>query len=91
MNVYISFTAYKTSNNADIFDAIVNEALIEWEGETYVIKSTTLRKAEGPVISNDIVAKHIFMELQNHFVEDTSKNKVESDSSSEKRQTNKSN
>lgn len=81
----ISFTAYKTSNNADIFDAIVNEALIEWEGETYVIKSTTV-KAEGPVISNDIVAKHIFMELQNHFVEDTSKNKVESDSSSEDKQ-----
>ncbi|MDN6611897.1 MAG: phage tail protein [Staphylococcus equorum] len=81
----ISFTAYKTSNNADIFDAIVNEALVEWEDETYVIKSTSL-KADGATITNDVIAKHIFMELQNHFVEDTSKNKVESDSSSEDKQ-----
>ncbi|PTI80739.1 peptidase, partial [Staphylococcus xylosus] len=28
----ISFTLYKTSNNADIFDAVVNEAFIEWQG-----------------------------------------------------------
>lgn len=81
----VSFTAYKTSNNADIFDAIVNEALVEWEDETYVIKSTSL-KADGATITNDVIAKHIFMELQNHFVEDESKNKVESDTSSEDKQ-----
>ncbi|MDK9870680.1 MAG: phage tail protein [Staphylococcus equorum] len=81
----ISFTAYKTSNNADIFDAIVNESLVEWEDESYVIKSTSL-KADGTTITNDVIAKHIFMELQNHFVEDESKNKIESDSSSEDKQ-----
>lgn len=81
----VSFTAYKTSNNADVFDAIVNEALVEWEDETYVIKSTSL-KADGATITNEVIAKHIFMELQNHFIEDESKNKVESDSSSEDKQ-----
>ncbi|MDN6721577.1 MAG: phage tail protein, partial [Staphylococcus equorum] len=41
---------------------------------------------DGTTITNDVIAKHIFMELQNHFVEDESKNKIESDSSSEDKQ-----
>ncbi|EHJ08444.1 prophage endopeptidase tail family protein [Staphylococcus simiae] len=64
----ISFTVYKTTQNYDIFDNLLNEMIVEWQGQEYVIKSTSL-KYDGVLITNEIVAKHIFMELQNHFIE----------------------
>jgi hypothetical protein len=64
----ISFTIYKSNTNADIFEMILNEMLIVWKGQTYVIKSTSV-KYDGAVVSNDIVAKHIFMEFQNHYIQ----------------------
>ncbi|RIO84314.1 peptidase, partial [Staphylococcus gallinarum] len=39
----ISFTIYKTSNNADIFDNVLNEMLLEWKGQMYVLKSTSIQ------------------------------------------------
>ncbi|MCJ0924005.1 phage tail protein [Mammaliicoccus sciuri] len=64
----ISFTAYKTTNNADIFDAIVNETIIEYEGQDYIVKNTEV-KSDNSKIMIDVVAKHIYMEFQNHYVE----------------------
>mgnify|MGYP002656307182 CR=1 FL=1 len=64
----VTFTIYKTNANADIFDSIVNEMLILWKGQQYVVKSTSI-KHDGLRISNDVTAKHIFMEFQNHYIE----------------------
>ena len=64
----ISFTIYKSNANADIFETILNEMLIMWKGQTYVIKSTSI-KYDGAVVSNDVTAKHIFMEFQNHYIQ----------------------
>lgn len=63
----ITLTAYKTTRNEDIFDNLLNEAILEWQGQDYVIKSTSL-KYTGSNTINDIVAKHIFMEFQDHYV-----------------------
>lgn len=64
----ISFTIYKSNTNADIFETILNEMLIMWKGQEYVIKSTSV-KYDGAVASNDVTAKHIFMEFQNHYIQ----------------------
>ncbi|MFQ3889875.1 prophage endopeptidase tail family protein [Staphylococcus shinii] len=64
----ISFTILKTSQNAHVFDNILNEMLLVWKGQEYVIKSTSI-KYEGLKLTNEVVAKHIFMEFQNHYIE----------------------
>lgn len=64
----IGFTIYKTSLNADIFDTLLNEMLIVWKGQEYVIKSTSI-KYDGAIVTNEINAKHIFMEFQNHYIQ----------------------
>ena len=64
----VTFTIYKTNANADIFDSIVNEMLILWKGQQYVIKSTSINH-DGSVVFNEVTAKHIFMEFQNHYIE----------------------
>lgn len=64
----ISFTIYKTNQNSDIFDNLLNEMLLMWKGQCYVIKSTSI-KYDGLVVTNEIVAKHIFMEFQNHYIQ----------------------
>ena len=69
----VTFTIYKTSENADIFDSIVNEMLILWKGQQYVIKSTSINH-DGLVVFNQVTAKHIFMEFQNHYIEKDLKN-----------------
>ena len=46
----ISFTIYKSNTNADIFETILNEMLIVWKGQTYVIKSISL-KYDGAAVS----------------------------------------
>lgn len=63
----ISFTIYKTTSNADIFDALLNEMVILWQGQEYIIKSTAI-KYDGAMVTNEITAKHIFMEFQNHYI-----------------------
>lgn len=64
----ISFTIYKTSMNADIFDTILNEMILVWKNQEYVIKSTSI-KYDGVLVTNEIMAKHIFMEFQNHYIQ----------------------
>lgn len=63
----ISLTVYKTTRNEDIFDNLLNEAILEWKGQDYVIKSTSIQY-NGANIINEIEAKHIFMEFQDHYV-----------------------
>ncbi|WP_436938643.1 prophage endopeptidase tail family protein [Staphylococcus xylosus] len=64
----IDFTIYKTYLNSDLFDALLNEMLVVWKGQEYVVKSTSI-KYDGAVVSNDVTAKHIFMEFQNHYIQ----------------------
>lgn len=64
----IEFTVYKTSMNRDLFDFLLNEMLLEWEGQNYVVKSTSI-KYDGLNVMNEITAKHIFMEFQNHYIQ----------------------
>ena len=64
----ISFTAYKVSGREDIFDMLTNEQYIIYDGQYYVIKSSSI-KYDAQVVTNEIIAKHIFMEFQNHYVD----------------------
>lgn len=79
----IAFTIYKTSTNADLFDNLLNEMLLEWKGQEYVIKSTSI-KYDGAIVSNEITAKHIFMEFQNHYIQkDLENEEMNSDETTE--------
>lgn len=64
----ISFTAYKASGREDIFDMLTNENYIIYEGQYFVIKSSSI-KYDSQVVTNDLICKHIFMEFQNHFID----------------------
>lgn len=64
----ISFTAYKTNKTGDIFDSIVNEMIVVYEGQQYVIKSTEINY-NGSVVSVTVTAKHIFMDFMNHYIQ----------------------
>lgn len=64
----IEFTIYKTSANQDLFESLLNEMLLEWKGQNYVVKSTSI-KYDGINVMNEVVAKHIFMEFQNHYIQ----------------------
>ena len=63
----ISFTAYKTNVNADVFNMLQNEAIISWKGQKYVIKQTQI-KSDNTTLTVEVTAKHIFMEFQNHYI-----------------------
>src|SRR5699024_8491112 len=62
----ISFTAYKTNVNADVFNMLQNEAIVSWKGQKYVIKQTQI-KSDNTMLTVEVTAKHIFMEFQNHY------------------------
>lgn len=64
----ITFNAYKTPGHKDIFDMLTNENYIIYEGQYYVIKTSTI-KYDEQVITNEIKAHHIFMEFQNHYID----------------------
>lgn len=64
----ISFTIDKTNVNSHVFNMLKNEARLLWEGQEYVIKSTNL-KSDNIMLSNEIVAKHIFMDFQDHYID----------------------
>ncbi|MDN5811360.1 MAG: hypothetical protein L0H21_07500, partial [Tetragenococcus koreensis] len=55
----IAFTIFKTSQNEDIFENLLNEMIIQWQGQDYVVKSTSI-KYDGLIVSNEVEAKHIF-------------------------------
>lgn len=79
----ISFTIFKSTENADIFDTIANEMLLLWKGQYYVIKSTK-PIYDGVVLRNEIEAKHIFMNFQHHFVYKDLENERLNDEENEK-------
>lgn len=64
----ISFTAYKTVNRSDIFNMLTNENIIIYDNQQFVIKSSVI-KYDSQVVTNEIVAKHIFMELNNIYID----------------------
>ena len=63
----ISFTAYRTNVNAEVFDMITNEAYVVYKGQYYVIKQTAI-KSDSVDLIVEVVAKHLFMELSNHYI-----------------------
>lgn len=63
----VSFTAYKTNVNADIFNMLQNEAIVLWKGQKYIIKQTQI-KSGNIMLTVEVTAKHIFMEFQNHYI-----------------------
>ena len=64
----ISLTIYKTSYSADVFNLFQNDNILLWEGQEYIIKSTSV-KYDGMQVSSDIQAEHIMFEFQNHYLE----------------------
>ncbi len=64
----LTFTIYKTNSNEDIFNNVKNEMYILYQGQYFVIKTTSI-KYDGVLVSNDVTAKHIFMEFQNHYID----------------------
>lgn len=77
----IAFTIFKTSQNEDIFENLLNEMIIQWQGQDYVVKSTSI-KYDGLIVSNEVEAKHIFMEFQGHNIK---KEEKKNDEENEKR------
>ena len=63
----IGFNIYKTNMNYDIFESLLNEMILEWDKQDYIIKSTSL-KYDGINVVNEVEAKHIFMEFQKHYI-----------------------
>ena len=63
----ISFIAYMTSHNVDIYNLLQNESYIDYDNQRYVIKETD-PKMTGNIHSNEITAHHIMFEFQNHFI-----------------------
>ena len=63
----VSFTAYMTSHNKDVYNMLQNESFIEYEGQTYVIKNTN-PKMTGNIHTNEVTAHHIMYEFQNHYI-----------------------
>ena len=63
----VSFTAYMTSHNKDVYNMLQNESFLEYEGQTYVIKNTN-PKMNGNIHTNEVTAHHIMYEFQNHYI-----------------------
>ena len=63
----VSFTAYMTSHNKDVYNMLQNESFVEYEGQTYVIKNTN-PKMNGNIHTNEVIAHHIMYEFQNHYI-----------------------
>ncbi|SUM32144.1 prophage endopeptidase tail family protein [Staphylococcus gallinarum] len=78
----LTFTIYKTNENEDIFNNVKNEMYVLYHGQVYVIKTTAI-KYDGVLVSNDIAAKHIFMEFQNHYIDKDIENEESSSDTKE--------
>ncbi|MEJ7220606.1 prophage endopeptidase tail family protein [Staphylococcus gallinarum] len=64
----ISLTLVKTNKTEDIFNMATNENILNYNGQDYVIKSTSI-KHDGGTVTNEIQAKHVFMDIQGHYIE----------------------
>lgn len=63
----ISFTAYKSNYNEDVYNLLQNESFIDYDGQRYVIKSAS-PSFDGVLHTKEITATHIMFEFQNHYV-----------------------
>lgn len=63
----ISFTAYRTNTNTEVFDMLTNEALVLYKGQYFVIKQTSI-KSDSVDLVVDVTAKHIFMSFADHYI-----------------------
>lgn len=63
----ISFTAYKSNYNEDVYNLLQNESFIDYNGQRYVIKSAS-PSFDGVLHTKEIIATHIMFEFQNHYV-----------------------
>lgn len=63
----ITFTAYMTTHNRDVYNMLQNESFIDYEGQRYVIKDTN-PKMVGDTHTTEVTAHHIMHEFQNHYV-----------------------
>lgn len=63
----VSFVAYMTNHNVDVYNMLQNESFIDYDGQRYVIKDTD-PKMVGNLHSNDVTAHHIMFEFQSHYI-----------------------
>lgn len=63
----ITFTAYMTTHNREVYNMLQNESYIDYEGQRYVIKDTN-PKMVGDIHTTEVTAHHIMYEFQNHYV-----------------------
>lgn len=63
----VSFVAYMTNHNVDVYNMLQNESFIDYNGQRYVIKDTD-PKMVGNLHSNDVTAHHIMFEFQSHYI-----------------------
>ncbi|PAD35986.1 phage tail protein [Terribacillus saccharophilus] len=66
----ISFYVTRTQRNADIFDAIVNEAYLEIDGELFIIGETS-RNPIGNTVEKYVRAQHEMFNKLRTFIETT--------------------
>jgi phage minor structural protein len=66
----ISFRVTRTQRNADIFDAIVNEAYLELDGELFIIGETS-RNPVGNTVEKYVRAQHEMFNKLRTFIETT--------------------
>lgn len=82
---YISFTAYKTNDDGDIYEYLINDNIITWDNQDYIIEVVN-NKSDGVQLTKEIEARHIMYQFQNHFInkniEDESLNYDEGENSS---------
>ncbi|MGW7932333.1 prophage endopeptidase tail family protein [Staphylococcus xylosus] len=68
----IEFRVLRSSENQFIYNLLICENFIIYQGERFVIKEVN-PKVEGNMIYSEITAHHIIHEFQNHFVESNKK------------------
>lgn len=64
----ITFEIFRTKRNADIFDDIYPDMLLEWEDNDYTITEVE-ELSKNLVRSKKITGKHVFMEMQHLYIE----------------------
>ena len=81
----ISFIAYKTSKNEDVYNLLQNESFIDYQGQRYVIKNAS-PSFDGVIHTKEVTATHIMFEFQNHYVsKDVDSETINEDSNEEKK------
>uniref|UniRef100_UPI003D816DBE phage tail protein n=1 Tax=Brochothrix campestris TaxID=2757 RepID=UPI003D816DBE len=66
----ISFDVIRTPYNAFSFDLVGNESLIVYNGQHYIVKTSTVSMVSTGVLVKSVTAQHIMYEFQNHTVYD---------------------